>query len=252
MRSPFGSAFAIIALPIVLALAACGAKTSPNNGAPEGKPVAATPAPQGKQWRQIVSKTALNGYLVGNPDAPIKLVEYGSLSCPVCARFGQEGFEPLMNNYVNSGKVSFELRNFAVHGPIDLVLAQMVRCGSTEAVVPLSEQVWDHIPALIQPLESNQAGYQQAMSEPMEKRFIAIAEAAKLFDFFAQRGLSPAQERQCLADVPAMEQLAKDTQEQGDKFNIMGTPTFLINGEQLQGINTWAALEPALQRAGAR
>ncbi|MXP28787.1 thioredoxin domain-containing protein [Porphyrobacter algicida] len=243
----------VIAALLSLALVACGSKADTSSGAaPEGKPVAATPAPQGKQWRNVVQKTSFDGYLVGNPDAPIKLVEYGSLSCPVCARFGQEGYEPLMNNYVNTGKVSYELRNFAVHGPIDLVLARIVRCGSTEAVMPLSEQVWMDIPKLIEPLEENQAGYQAAMNQPMNQRFIAIAEAAKLFDFFAQRGISPAQAKQCLADVPAMEKLANDTQEQGDKFNINATPTFLINGQKLDNVTTWSALEPALQRAGAR
>lgn len=253
MTSRLGSVLAFVILPLSLALAACGSKTDQDSGAaPEGKPVAAVTAPQGKQWREVVQKTALNGYLVGNPDAPIKLIEYGSLSCPVCARFGQEGFEPLMNKYVNSGKVSYELRNFAVHGPIDLVLAQIVRCGSIDAVIPLSEQVWQNIPALIEPLEANQAAYQTAMSQPMDKRFIAIADAAKLYDFFAQRGLSADQQRQCLANVPAMEQLADDTQGQGTRFNINGTPTFLLNGQTLDGVTSWAALEPALQRAGAR
>ena len=243
----------VLAALLSLALVACGSKADTTPGAaPTAKPVAATPAPQGKQWRNVVQTTSFDGYLVGNPNAPIKLVEYGSLSCPVCARFGQEGFEPMMNKYVNTGKVSYELRNFAVHGPIDLVLARIVRCGSTDAVIPLSEQIWKDIPALIQPLEANQAGYQAALTQPMNQRFIAIAEVAKLFDFFAQRGISPAQAKQCLADVPAMEKLANDTQQQGDKFNITGTPTFMINGQKLDNVYTWDLLEPALQNAGAR
>ena len=68
----------LLALP--LALAACGGGNGDaNSSAPAASPVAAVPAPAGKDWTQVVSKTA-EGYVMGNPDAPIKLVEYGSPS----------------------------------------------------------------------------------------------------------------------------------------------------------------------------
>ena len=45
---------------------------------------------------------------MGNPAAAVKLVEYGSLSCPHCAHFAESGFKPLVDKYVDSGKVSYE------------------------------------------------------------------------------------------------------------------------------------------------
>ena len=237
--------------PLTLAMAACGNTEEAAGGAIEGEPIAAVPAPQGTAWRDQVARTQLDGYLIGNPDAPLKLVEYGSLTCPTCARFSEEGFEPLMNDYVNMGTVSFELRNMPVHGTVDIVLARLTRCGAPEAVPALSEQVWGNYETIMQPLQANQPALEAAMQRPMEQRFVAFAEAGNFLDFFAQRGLSEDQARMCLADVASMQKLADDAQQQGEEFNVTGTPTFFLNGQRVDA-NTWAALEPALQRAGAR
>lgn len=238
--------------PLALALAACSSETATDPAAVTAQPIAPIPAPAGTAWRDTVTETAAGGHLVGNPNAPIKLVEYGSLTCPACAAFSAEAMEPLLDKYVNSGRVSFELRNFAVHGPRDIVLARMARCGTKEAVVPLSEQVWQNLPALEGPLQANQVAYEQAMSLPMEQRFAAIAQAGGYFDFFASRGISADQARACLADVPSMEALAAATDRYSREDEVTGTPTFTLNGRKLDGVSGWAQLEPVLQRAGAR
>ena len=121
-----------LAAPLALALAACGAGAE-ETGAIEGEAIAAIPAPEGTEWRSTATMTEDGGTLVGNPDAPLKLIEYGSLTCPTCARFSMEGGEPLLE-YVDSGVVSFELRQFAIHGPLDLLLQRMTQCGPDEAV----------------------------------------------------------------------------------------------------------------------
>ena len=86
----------------------------------------------------------------------------------------------------------------------------------------------------------------------MEKRFIAMAQVGNFFDFFASRGISADQARSCLADVPALEKLANDTDAYAKRDGVNGTPTFTLNGNMLDGVNSWAALEPVLQNAGAR
>ncbi len=240
------------AAPLALALAACGDTNAADPNGAAAAPVAAVPAPAGTAWRDTVTETPAGGHLVGNPNAPIKVVEYGSLTCPTCAAFSEEGMEPLLSDYVDSGRVSFELRNFAVHGPIDIVLARMARCGTKEAVVPLSDQVWQNLQSLTAPLQSNQAAAEQAMSLPMDQRFAALAQVGGFYDFFASRGISADQARACLADVPSLEKLAAETDRYAKEDGVTGTPTFTLNGGKLDGVNGWASLEPALQRAGAR
>ena len=238
--------------PLALALAACGDKDATDPNAAAAAPVPAVPAPAGSSWRDTVALTPEGGHLVGNPNAPIKLVEYGSLTCPTCQRFAAEGMEPLLAKYVESGRVSFELRNFAVHGPVDILLARLVRCGTKEAVLPLSDQVWENLEALTGPLQANQAAVEKALSLPMNQRFEAMAQIAGLFDFFASRGISADQARACLADVPSLEKLANETDRAQREDGVNGTPTFLLNGRKLDGVSVWSQLEPVLQRAGAR
>ena len=85
MNNPIRSiALAAVALPLALAISACGDKKS--GELPTSKePVAKVAAPAGKTWNDVVEKTAEGGYRMGNPDAPVKLLEYGALSCSHCA-----------------------------------------------------------------------------------------------------------------------------------------------------------------------
>ena len=239
-----------IAAPLALAIAACNSG-SEDAAQIDGEAVAAVPAPEGTEWSQLVTVTDSDGYMLGNPDAPIKLVEYASLTCPTCARFASEGIEPLVENYVNTGKVSFELRN-QIHGPHDLALATLVRCSADEAYHPLSEQVFANQQQVLGPIFENQAAVEQALALPAEQRLVRLAEVGNFYDFFAARGLSEDQARQCLADVSAYQAIANNSDTQSSELDITGTPTFLLNGQKVDNANTWAALEPILQRAGAR
>lgn len=239
-----------IAAPLALALAACG------NGADDaaelkGEAIAAIPAPEGTQWIEQAVETPEGGTLVGNPEAPLKLVEYGSLTCPTCARFSTEGSEELLNEYVNKGTVSFELRQFAIHGPIDLLLGRLTKCGPATATIPLADQVWANLDTLTGAMQTNAGAFEAAMSLPLEQRFVRAAEIVGALDFFAARGISEDQARQCLADGAAIEAAANFSQRYSQEFNVSGTPTFELNGTRLDA-NSWGALEPILQRAGAR
>ena len=242
-------ALATLAAPLALGLAACGSEPATGE-APVGEAVDPIEAPEGTDWLSTVQVTEADGYLLGNPDAPIKLIEYASLTCPACAAFAQQGIDPLKEKYVSTGVVSYELRN-QIHGPHDLVLARLVRCGAKETYHPLSEQIWANLQTVLQPVFENQEAIQQAMSLPPEQRFVAFADVAGFYDFFAARGLSRDQARQCLSDPEAVEKIAVNSETQSQELNVTGTPTFFINGRNV-GTQNWATLEPMLQEAGAR
>lgn len=239
------------ALAAALALAACNSEEATADGAvAEGAPVAAVAPPAGQEWIDVASRTADDGYLVGNPDAPIKLMEYGSLTCGACANFTQTGFEALREKYINTGKVSFELRN-QVHNGIDLVLARLVRCSTPDAMVPLAEQVWLNFEEVLAGAQAAAPQLEAAMALPENQRYAAVAQAAGLFPFFASRGISEDQARTCLADAKAVQAIAERSEKQSEELKVNGTPTFFINGRNLGSLD-WATLEPMLQRAGAR
>jgi protein-disulfide isomerase len=238
-----------LAAPLALALAACG--DSADDASPAGEPVAAVPAPAGTTWSEVVAITPEGGWLAGNPDAPIKLVEYGSLTCPACAAFSNAGMAPLREKYINSGRVSLELRSVPVHGTVDLVLTRVLECAPKEAAHPLAEQLWTDVNVVLDPAQANAAAIEQAMTLPENQRFVAYAQHTGMFEFFAARGLSTDQVQQCLADHGAIQALAGRLEAQNEKDGVTGTPTFFLNGARLDG-TSWADVEPALQRAGAR
>ncbi|MCP9222773.1 DsbA family protein [Erythrobacter sp. LQ02-29] len=251
MIAQFRSALAVMALPLALSLAACGDSAGEASAAAQSEPVAKVAAPAGAQWVDTVKTTPEGGWLVGNPDAPIKLVEYGSVLCPACAAFGVQGMEPLMNDYVNSGRVSYEFRSVLIHGTADLVVVALDACGPPEAVVPRAEAVWQNLPEVMEGLQGNAQAAEAAMQLPEDQRFVEYAARTGLLDYYAKLGLNRDQARQCLADAGKMRSMAEQMQEQAGKENVQRTPTFLVNGREVEA-SSWAQLEPLLQRAGAR
>lgn len=239
-------AFATLAAPLALGLAACSSED-----AASGETAAEVAPPEGSTWSQTAVRTEQGGWLVGNPDAPIKLVEYGSLTCPTCALFSEEGSVALHENYIDTGRVSFELRSTIIHGVVDLLLTRMIECAPLPAAVPLADQVWTNLDTVTAPFSANQAALEQAFDLPENQRFIAMAQTGGLIDFFAARGISSDQAQVCLADSAAITQLADVTQAAATEDGVTGTPTFFINDVRVDGTR-WAEVEGALQRAGAR
>lgn len=240
-----------LALVAVLALAGCKSEEAPADGTvAESQPVAGVAAPAGQAWSEVAAVTPEGGVVQGNPNAPIKLVEYASHTCGHCAEFAVAAAEPLRTKYVDSGKVSYEIRN-QIHDPIDLTFAVLARCAGPQAFHAFAEQGWGNLEAMFAQVQANQAALEAASSAQGAARFDGIASAAGLYDFFAQRGVSRDQARTCLAKADTATQIAANSDTQSKELNVTGTPTFFINGSNV-GTQTWATLEPMLQRAGAR
>lgn len=234
-----------------LALVSCGG--SGIGEAPKGEPVAAVAPPAGKQWIDVVSKTAEGGYLIGNPDAKIKLVEFASLTCHVCADFSKTAGADLHDNFINNGKISYEFRNF-VRDEFDLMASRIARCGANEAMLPLTEQFMAFQETLF--ANAQKIGEDKALEAKITtlkggERFFTLADAVGIVEFFAQRGVSRDQSKACLSDTAEMQKLADLTAEYGKKYTIQGTPTFYLNGARLD-VTAWPQVKGKLQEAGAR
>lgn len=239
--------FAATAGALALALGACS-DNAEDASALEGEPIADIPAPDGGSWLETSARTEDGGYRLGNPDAPLKLVEYASHTCGACAAFSAQGVPPLEEEYVASGVVSYEVRNL-IRDPLDMTISVLARCGADEAYHPRANAAWAALGDISQNLDGET--YQAAMAQPIEQRFIAIAEGAGLLDFFATRGLSTDQARQCLADVENINAIADRSESSASEANVTATPTFFLNGARIDG-SQWPQVEPALQQAGAR
>ncbi len=240
----------LLTAPLLLALAACD-KTAEGAGALEGDAVAAVTAPAGSSWTETAVRTDQGGWQVGNPAAPIKLVEYGSLTCPACVAFSVDGSAKLNADYVETGRVSYEFRSAPIHGWPDLLMTRLLECAPLTAAVPLADQVWANYEPIMTAIQASQAQAEQAMNLPENQRFVALSQAAGITDFFAARGISADQAQVCLADNAAVTTLADKLTAQMEADDVQGTPTFMLNGQKISQTR-WSEVEAALQRAGAR
>lgn len=233
-----------------LALAACD-KDADGGAAATSAPLAKVAPPAGKAWADMVALTAEGGYLMGNPDAPIKLVEYGSLTCPHCAEFAEKSGAALRDTFIASGRVSFEFRNY-IRDAIDLTGVMLTRCGSPEAFFPLTDQILANQRSFFDKAQSaGKVAQDAAFGQEPAKRGPAIGALTGLTEFAAARGIPAVQGNACLADTAKAEALAAQITKQADQLGVTGTPTFLLNGKKLEP-NTWEALKPLLEQAGAR
>ncbi|MBX3565679.1 MAG: thioredoxin domain-containing protein [Sphingomonas sp.] len=245
-----------LALTSLLALAACGGDNA-NNSAPtvSSTAVAPAPAPTGQAWTDVVAKTPEGGYVQGNPNAAIKLVEYGSRNCPVCGRFAAEGIEPLRSKYISTGKVSYEFRDFMVHGAPDLAAALLNQCVPAESFFNVLDQLFAGQAEFEERLMNTQRTNPQVLTQLQQlapaQQAAGFADLMGYVEFMKQRGVPEAKARTCLADQKAIESIAKVNADAVNQ-NLPGTPTFLINGKVVPNTASWGALEPALQAAGAR
>lgn len=242
-----------LAVPVIAAaamLASCGGSKDASSGSPAA-PVKAVPAPAGKSWLETVSTTPEGGVVMGNPNAPIKLVEYGSRTCPVCGEFGRTGTQPLEKEYVATGKLSWEFREYLVHGQPDIPAALLGKCVPIENFFPILEQMYINQGPVEEKMGSpeGQALFQKfANSQKPIEAAVPWAQLLGYIDFFKQRGLPEAKVQSCLADAALLDRITKGMTDANDK-GVRGTPAFFINGDQVDAI-TWPQLEAALKAHG--
>lgn len=245
MKALIGTGVAALAL----LLSGCGdGKDAAAGSATASGPVQLDPipAPNGADWTEVVSQTEAGGFLMGNPDAPVKVVEYASTTCPHCARFAENGFEQLRDQYVRSGQVSFEFRNFVLN-PQDAAAATLSRCLPPPAFFRVTEQLFAEQQNWIGALDEAEAARIQSL--PQDRQLAALARAMDLDTFFSRRGMPEARFNQCLADQEGLQRLAEMNQEAISQYRIQGTPSFLVNDSLAEGASDWETLEPRIRTA---
>lgn len=236
-------------LACALLLAGCGGEDG--KGASTANlqaPLTQIPAPNNGNWAEVATRTPEGGTRIGNPDAPVKLVEYGSLTCPACKAFSDTGTEALRDRYVRSGQVSWEFRHFIIHGAPDVALALLSDCQPPTAFFRTIENIYDEQSEILDRIDEQEQ--QSFQSLPPEQLLVPVARAMELNTFFAQRGLPEARFNQCLGNQQAVQRLADNSNRARTQDRVEGTPTFIVNGEKINVVS-WADLEPVLrQRIG--
>ena len=166
---------------------------------------------------------------LGNPKAKVVLIEYAAPSCPVCAAFNAQSFEQLKTKYIDTGKVFYVFRVFPLR-PDDGAAEKIARC--------LPE---DKYFQFIDLLFRNQPKWD------VEYGVLDVHGGLVLLGRIA--GMSAEQVDKCIANKAEDERINKVAAEGEAKYNITGTPTFIVDGEpQASGNIPFADLSKVLDK----
>ena len=228
---------------LFLSLAALGLSLS-------AVPADAAQARAKMDWSTHVTQTLAGAYVIGNPAARVKLVEYVSYTCPHCAVFTTESAPVLKGQMVRSGSTSIEIRHF-IRDRLDLAAALIARCGGAGKFARLTETIFaQQRDWLKRGMEFDQANAQRIGTYPPAAQMRAEADGSGLTAIGKSAGLSDAQITACLSDRAATDRIVAMTTAAPN--SIEGTPGFFINGKQAMGVFTWDKLQPLLRASGAR
>lgn len=199
-------------------------------------------------WTRIVTRAPGGAYVLGNPKAKVRLVEYLSYTCPHCAHFTRDASKPLRAGYVARGNVAVEFRN-AVRDRLDFAEALAARCGGSLKFFGNNEAIFAAQDALMTKAEAFEAaGGVPGTMAPIDD-VKAMARGSGLTTLMAGRGVNAAQLDACLADKPSQDAVLAMTREAWEGSKIPGTPWFAVNGKLTGG--GWAQIEPQLRAAVA-
>ncbi|MGE0230316.1 MAG: DsbA family protein [Flavobacteriaceae bacterium] len=147
---------------------------------------------------------------LGDPNAPVTIVEYASLTCPHCANFHETVYPKLKSEYIDTGKVYFIYRDFPLDGRA-FGAAMLTRC------VP-EDKYFDMVGLLFDTQRK------WAAAEP------AQAEQA-LLDVVKQAGFTQESFYACLQKQDLVDGIQWVRQRAKDRFGVNSTPSVFINGE---------------------
>jgi protein-disulfide isomerase len=234
----------------VLALAGCNSKPGDKAATSTTTHLQMLKPPPGGDWTQVLNETDQGGMMMGNPDAKVKLIEIGALTCPHCREFDEKGASTLVDKYVKSGQVSWEFRNYLLQG-YDIPAALIARCNGVKSFFPLMRAMYHDQPDWMgKVFAAPQAQQEQIQNLPPNQQFVAMANLAGLQQWAAARGIPEAKSSQCLTNQAAVDQLVQRSSDIGEQFpDFKGTPSFNHNGTLLDKTASWEALQPQLDAA---
>lgn len=153
-------------------------------------------------------------FIIGNNNAPITIIEYASMSCNHCANFHNNTLPDLKKEYIDTGKVKYVFRDFPYNYPA-LLGSMVMRC------IP-SEVRYDYMNALYK-LQNMWVVRENAITRQ------------ELYKIMQTGGMTKENFDTCLSDVDLENKILQEVIAAQSEFNIRSTPSFLINGDLLEG-----------------
>jgi len=222
MQLAAGAAFLAVAVVLVLIVVNCSSSDAADAENIEGAAEVSS-ALQGIPQNEMV---------LGDPKAPVELVEFGDLQCPVCKGFAEEILPPIIENQVKNGEAKIDFRNFTIIGP------QSVDAGAAALAAGAQKRGWNFVELFYKNQGAENSGY-------ADDAFLeAVAKAAGVADLAKWN-----------EDRKLMRAKVEETSQEAQQLNFSGTPSFAIEGPGTKGLETLGtpsstgAFEEAIEEA---
>ncbi|MDP3746420.1 MAG: DsbA family protein [Phenylobacterium sp.] len=166
---------------------------------------------------------------LGDPKAPVKLVEYASLTCSHCATFNAEVFPAFKKKYIDTGKVHYTFKEFLTP-PAEVAAAGflMARCAGKDKYFGVVDSVFN-------------AQQEMFTTGDMRGSLLRVAQSA---------GMNEQQFNACVSDEAALKALDARVTKSAREQKISATPTFVVNGKVVkEGEMSLAELDAAIAAA---
>jgi protein-disulfide isomerase len=173
----------------------------------------------------LAKPVSLPDMVLGAADAPVKVIEYASPTCPHCAEFDREVFPKIEADYIDTGKVRYVFREFSrnVKDVACEMLARRIADGDA----------------------GKYFGVIETMFSQQDGLFGKTTETLKLIG--KQAGLSAQAVEDCLKDQALIDRIKADQKFAVDVLKVPGTPTFFINGEAIVGAVSFDEFESKIK-----
>ena len=155
-----------------------------------------------------------NDFIIGDENAPITIIEYASMSCSHCADFHTKTLPDLKTEFIDTGKVRMVFRDYPFNYPA-LLGSMMMRC------IP-SDVRYDYMNALYQ-LQPNWVNRDPKITKK------------ELYKIMQSGGMTKDEFDTCYGDLDNENLILEGVMAAQKDFNIKSTPSFVINGNLVEG-----------------
>jgi protein-disulfide isomerase len=167
------------------------------------------------QVEKLLTGIPQNGTVLGDPNAPVKVFEYGDLQCPFCKENAENVTPAVIEGQVKKGEASITFRNFIIIGPDSIPAGQAALAAGAQG------KAWNFIELFYRNQGEENSGY-------VTDEFIeSVGKAAGIPDFDTWN-----KERKSAKYKKQLE----ETSRQAEKLGFSGTPSFAIEGPKSQGL----------------
>ena len=193
-----------------------------------GSPGAAAPHPMLADANAVLQITK-DDRILGNPQAPITIVEYASLTCPHCAHFANDVLPEIKKEWIDTGKAKLVLRDFPLDEPA-LRAAMIARCAPPERYYAFADTFF-----AAQEKWVRSTDYREA-----------LARLAKL------GGMGQAGFDTCITNTELENKIVEGRLRATQELEVTSTPTFFVNGNKLAGAPTKEEFDKLLSGLAAK